>query len=466
MVPNGVEIKTRLEQSGSSLGYQIEVDKVLSCEKVEITHLDVKYEFEVYKLHSIIDYEGEHEHGYDAYAILGTTKTDEPKYRVMFGWGEDIIQNAIDAGEFEGSYAEYVVRDFLKNFPTSVDGLDYIISDRTPYCEEYYLAGITRITPKNTGTEAKLDSFNVPVGAIDYDTDEAAALDAGKLDTVVEVQQSTPADDVKEAIEEKAKNANIDYSSIVFLDIKLFTTIDGSHSRDISNTNKEISITIKKPSNMNNCNEFHVVRKHNDEVDILDCTYDASTDTITFKTDKFSDYALIGKGGNSSSCTTSKHVSKKKASSSKYNYAYLAALLANDDDDSDDEKNVKNEKSVSANADTFASEMPAKTVVANNLFDLKVHSADEKTTTNQMFLAKSLVGANVKMLLTENIYPRRDLSATENGSLQSLAWNNLPKNQAGPVFAVVYNQTDGAYTISGTLDTRTGKLDKKSRAVL
>ena len=52
----------------------------------------------------------------------------------------------------------------------------------------------------------------------------------------------------------------------------------------------------------------------------------------------------------------------------------------------------------------------------------------------------------------ENIYPRRDLSIAENGSLQTLTWNNLPKNQAGPVYAVVYNQIDGAYVINGILD--------------
>ena len=36
--------------------------------------------------------------------------------------------------------------------------------------------------------------------------------------------------------------------------------------------------------------------------------------------------------------------------------------------------------------------------------------------------------------------------------MKVLIWNNLPGNQAGPVYAVVYNQTDGAYVLNGTLD--------------
>lgn len=108
--------------------------------------------------------------------------------------------------------------------------------------------------------------------------------------------------------------------------------------------------------------------------------------------------------------------------------------------------------------DTFKSEAPPKTVIATDnigsqtFFDLKVHSADDKTLTNQKLLVQYLVRQNANIILTQGIYPRRDLSVAENGSLKVLIWNNLPGNQAGPVYAVVYNQTDGAYVLNGTLD--------------
>ena len=108
--------------------------------------------------------------------------------------------------------------------------------------------------------------------------------------------------------------------------------------------------------------------------------------------------------------------------------------------------------------DTFKSEAPAKTVVAADavgaasFLDLKVHGVDEKTSVNQKFLAQNLVSPSVNILLTENIYPRRELGMVEDGAAKTLSWNNLPKDQAGPVFAVVYNETDGAYEINGVLN--------------
>lgn len=108
--------------------------------------------------------------------------------------------------------------------------------------------------------------------------------------------------------------------------------------------------------------------------------------------------------------------------------------------------------------DTFKSEAPSRTVIAsesttaNDFYDLKVHSVDEKTLKNQEFLVRSLIGPNAEIILTEGIYPRRDLTMSENGLKRYLIWSNLPQNQAGPIYAVVYNQTDGAYVITGSLD--------------
>ena len=133
--------------------------------------------------------------------------------------------------------------------------------------------------------------------------------------------------------------------------------------------------------------------------------------------------------------------------------AYLMKLLREDD--------VKKKAPAKEiiDRDTFKSDAPEHTVIASEaatdafgLFDLKVHKPDEKTTANQEFLAKTLVGPNVRILMTQNIYPRRDLSTTENGFAKKLTWNNLPKEQAGPVFAVIYNETDGTYVLNGTLD--------------
>lgn len=111
-------------------------------------------------------------------------------------------------------------------------------------------------------------------------------------------------------------------------------------------------------------------------------------------------------------------------------------------------------------AGVTTSEAPARTAISTNSksksnsgtsIDLKAGTPDNKSIANLESIAKALAGSNVNIIHTENIYPRRDLSITENGSLQTLTWNNLPKNQAGPVYGVVYNQTDKAYVIAGVL---------------
>lgn len=153
--------------------------------------------------------------------------------------------------------------------------------------------------------------------------------------------------------------------------------------------------------------------------------------------------------------STRKAKREKKSSGLSY-YEYLAMLAANKKNNDSDAAFKSSEAVI--DKDTFKSEAPAQTVMATDttgadkFLDLKVHSADENTTANQKFLAQNLVASNAQILLTENTYTRRDLSTSENGSLQTLTWNNLPKNQAGPVYAVVYNQIDGAYVVSGTLD--------------
>lgn len=108
--------------------------------------------------------------------------------------------------------------------------------------------------------------------------------------------------------------------------------------------------------------------------------------------------------------------------------------------------------------DTFKSEMPSKTILAaskadeKDFMDMKIHATDATNNANQRFLAKQLVGNNATELITKDIFPRRDLSITENGEKRILIWNNLDIKMTGIVKAVVYNQTDGAYVINGVSD--------------
>ena len=129
--------------------------------------------------------------------------------------------------------------------------------------------------------------------------------------------------------------------------------------------------------------------------------------------------------------------------------SYYYALVPLSSSDSDDEPEF-------IDYDTYKSEAPSGTVIAaigdKEFFDFKVHASDGKSVADQKLLVQNLIGSNAQIIQTCGLYPRRDLSLSENGGIYPLAWNNLPKNQAGAVSAVVYNQADGAYVIRGALD--------------
>ena len=130
---------------------------------------------------------------------------------------------------------------------------------------------------------------------------------------------------------------------------------------------------------------------------------------------------------------------------------------------SEDKKEAAKEAPV--DHDTFKSEAPYGTVgVTNNnskIGDLKVHKVTAVTEANQTILANDFAkkaGKRARILTTVSVHPRRDLGA-DNGKMEALIWNNLEK-KVQPVYAVCYNQKDGAYFISGTLDANgTAKLN-------
>ena len=82
-----------------------------------------------------------------------------------------------------------------------------------------------------------------------------------------------------------------------YIDINVFSVV-GDSRREISNTSKELTFTIKLADNLINTDStitrtYKVVRVHGDETAIIDAEFDAATNKITFKSDKFSTYAVI-----------------------------------------------------------------------------------------------------------------------------------------------------------------------------
>lgn len=121
----------------------------------------------------------------------------------------------------------------------------------------------------------------------------------------------------------------------------------------------------------------------------------------------------------------------------------------------------KKEPAVLIDRDTYKSCLPSKTVMSGSvtdpkqIFEHKVHEMSKEDTANQELLVSHYAGLNgkrAKIIANYGIFPNRDLAASENGLLQILTWKDLEIKTPCVVYAVCYNETDGAYVISGTID--------------
>lgn len=126
--------------------------------------------------------------------------------------------------------------------------------------------------------------------------EQAQAAAGSKVDIVLSVANKalTPAE---EALLEKGRG---EYSIGVSLDIALSLQINGTKSRNITETEKVVSITTIIPENLVNTDPavtrtYKIIRIHNGETTVLDGTYDPATREFTFATDRFSAYTIVYK---------------------------------------------------------------------------------------------------------------------------------------------------------------------------
>ncbi|MDO5761852.1 MAG: hypothetical protein Q4P12_04245, partial [Bacteroidales bacterium] len=97
----------------------------------------------------------------------------------------------------------------------------------------------------------------------------------------------------KDLIDSKKGNATIG----MYLDIDLLKQIGSDSPVNITDTDGVVTITLKVPSSLINSNSsvtrtYQMIRVHDGVATVIPCTYNAANQTISFKTDQFSTYAL------------------------------------------------------------------------------------------------------------------------------------------------------------------------------
>ena len=151
---------------------------------------------------------------------------------------------------------------------------------------------VVNITSEVKDNSLNASLSNIPAGAITLTEEES------ENGAYVWLELNTVNDDSATAAAFEGKLSG--YSVGAYMEIDLFKmTMDGDVTT-ITDTNSAVSVTVTVPDSMLNKDKdiirtFYIARNHNGNVEILGASYDANNKTLTFKTDKFSDYAIIYK---------------------------------------------------------------------------------------------------------------------------------------------------------------------------
>ncbi len=211
------------------------------------------------------------------------TKCDAEQTREIDALGHDF------SDEFTVDKAPTVLEEGSKSRHCKHEGCD----------EKVDVTSIAKLTPDTVASGDMKDSVSVTVedGSVEYTDEEKEAI-ANGADVKIEVAVKDAADSVS-ANDKNAVESIISGNYVVgsYFDISVILSV-GNDKRTITSTDKKIEFTITLPENLINTDStvtrtYKIVRVHDGETTILDAAFDAASNKLTFKSDKFSTYAII-----------------------------------------------------------------------------------------------------------------------------------------------------------------------------
>ena len=193
-------------------------------------------------------------------------------------------------------------------------------------------SGEVKVVVKSEGTVPpatlltnKAELLAMLVDSGDITADELAQIaDGANVDIALTVKEANVSAEIKTAMAQAAK----DYTIGQYLDISLlkYMTVNGSQQAAVAlpTTKDALTISVAVPDALINTNSavnrtYCIVRNHDGAITVLDAAFDAASKTLTFKTDRFSDYAIAykdtavpGSGSNPGSNNSSNGSETKK----------------------------------------------------------------------------------------------------------------------------------------------------------
>lgn len=169
-------------------------------------------------------------------------------------------------------------------------------------------SGKVKVVVKSEGTVPpatlltdKAELLAMLVNSGDITADELVQIANGaSVDIVLTVKEANVSAEIKTAMAQAAKGCTIGQ----YLDISLFKymTVNGKQQDGVAlhTTKNALAISVAVPDALINTNSavnrtYCIVRNHEGTITVLDAVFDAASKTLTFKTDRFSIYAIAYK---------------------------------------------------------------------------------------------------------------------------------------------------------------------------
>ena len=221
----------------------------------------------------------------DSYTVTGNTATAPGKYKLTI--------------TAKGNYTGTVEQTYVIISAKAEDA---------PGEEIAIGSGKVKVDVKSEGTVPpatlltdKAELLAMLVNSGDITADELVQIANGaSVDIVLTVKEANVSDEVKTAMAQAAKG----YTIGQYLDISLFKymTVNGSQQAGVPlhTTKDALTISVVVPDALINTNSavnrtYCIVRNHEGTITVLDAAFDAAGKTLTFKTDRFSIYAIAYK---------------------------------------------------------------------------------------------------------------------------------------------------------------------------
>lgn len=184
-----------------------------------------------------------------------------------------------------------IAKDLINNINATKAEIDKAIEDLTNAYKK-----LERVPEINVGTEVEVTVDNSINDEIKNNDKVQEYIDKGyNVGTVVEIQDKTPTDTEKEAVESAVEGSTI----AKYFDISiLIKDVDNNKELDkITNLSKNVKFTIALDEELKNVPEgyervYKIIRIHDGKAEVLETVLSDDKNSIEFSTDRFSTYAI------------------------------------------------------------------------------------------------------------------------------------------------------------------------------